>query len=232
MKILSLDTASDICSVCLLENDNVLLNKNINDKKTHSEKLMPLIKEVLDESNLNLTDIDLLAVNKGPGSFTGIRIGISTVKAFSDTLNIPALGISSLESLANNINLTGLVAVLIDAKNDNVYYGLFKKQENLYIPIGDFLAEHISVVLDSLSNFSEKITFLGNGSIIHKDLLHNKLKENAIFLDEKYSIPNAISIGKSAYYHFIKTDIKNCNLSPMYLKKSQAERALEDSHGN
>ena len=232
MKILSIDTASNICSVSILENNHVLIEKNIENQKTHSERLMPMIQEVLQETNLTLNNMDLFAVSKGPGSFTGIRIGISTIKAFSDALSIPALGITSLEGLAYNVDTDALIAVLLDAQNNNVYYGLFGKQGDTYTPIGSFLAEPITTILPLLTSFSEKIIFLGDGSMIHQELIHTTVKENAIFMSEDKSKAKASNIGKAAYYHYTNHCTETCILSPLYLKKSQAERALEESHGN
>jgi len=128
MKILSIDTSSDICSVAILEDDTLIKELHIDDIKTHSEKLMPLISDIFDKCNLTLDNIDLIACSKGPGSFTGIRIGIATVKAFSDSKKLNAIGISSLDGLAHNIENDGLTCALIDAKNNNVYFGLFENQ--------------------------------------------------------------------------------------------------------
>ena len=116
MKILSIDTASDLCTVALLENENCIKEIIVNDARNHSEKIMPVIEEVLKETNLSINDINLIVCDKGPGSFTGIRIGIGTALAFQDSLDIPCVGISSLESLAYNINREGIICSLIDAK--------------------------------------------------------------------------------------------------------------------
>ena len=125
MKILAIDTSSKICSVCILEDNALILEKHTDDEKTHSQNLMPLIDELFKEVNLTLDNIDLLACCLGPGSFTGIRIGLATIKAFADAKNIPVTGVTSLESLAYNVEQTGLIVSLIDAKNDNVYYSLY-----------------------------------------------------------------------------------------------------------
>ena len=109
MKILCIDTSSKLCSVAILEN-NALINKlELDNGLTHSETLMPLIKELLEKSNISLKDIELLISDIGPGSFTGIRIGVATCKAFSDSLNIPCIGISSLEVLAYNEKSNGII---------------------------------------------------------------------------------------------------------------------------
>ena len=96
MKILSIDTSSKICSVAVLDNKNVLKEENLNNGLTHSESLMPLIEQILIDTNLALKDINLIVCDLGPGSFTGIRIGVATAKAFRDSLNIPTVGVSSI----------------------------------------------------------------------------------------------------------------------------------------
>ena len=103
MKRLAVETSSKICAVALVENDKLIKEEIIEDENTHSVKLMPLIDELLKETNTNLEDIDLFAVDKGPGSFTGIRIGIATIKAFMDAKNKKGIGITSLECLAYNV---------------------------------------------------------------------------------------------------------------------------------
>ena len=132
MKILSIETSNKICSVAILEDKNLIKKIELNNGLTHSETLMPLIKQILEETKLSLSNIDLLVCDIGPGSFTGIRIGIATVKAFTDSLNIPSVGISSLEGLAYNIKNEGLICSLIDCKNNNCYYSLYELKNNTY----------------------------------------------------------------------------------------------------
>ena len=126
MKTLSLETSSKICSVAILEDKNLIKKIELDNGLTHSETLMPLIKQILEETNLTLSKIDLLVCDIGPGSFTGIRIGIATIKAFTDSLNIPSVGVSSLEGLAYNIKTDGIICSIIDCKNNNCYYALYK----------------------------------------------------------------------------------------------------------
>ncbi|MDO5557665.1 MAG: tRNA (adenosine(37)-N6)-threonylcarbamoyltransferase complex dimerization subunit type 1 TsaB [Clostridia bacterium] len=231
MKILAIDTSSNICSVAILEDSNPIMKKDINDELTHSQKLMPLIDEILKSCNLSLNDIDLLACSIGPGSFTGIRIGVATVKAFVDVKNIPVVGVTSLESLAYNIQDEGLICSMIDARNDNIYSGLFKHKENTYTLIGNLLAEHIDNILPVLKGYDQKIIFVGNGSTVQKD----KLLElpNANFANSENNLANAISIGKCAYNKFLNGEHGTSNtLLPLYLRKSQAERALEEKEKN
>lgn len=235
MKILSIDTASSICSVAILEDKKVIKEIENDDANTHSVKLMPQIEQILKETNLTLNDIDLLACDKGPGSFTGIRIGISTIKAFNDVTNIPSIGITSLMGLAYNIDFQGYICSLIDAKNNNVYYGLFDNTKKQYVKNGDYLAENINSVTEILKICNKPIFFVGNGSTVYKDVLKSSLKEKAIFSDnEELNNLTATSIGIAAFDVFNNNiHDEEYNLSPIYLKKSSAERELEEKqNGN
>lgn len=229
MKILSMNTSSNICAVALLEDKSVIKELIVDDANTHSVKLMPLISDLLKQCNISISDIDLFACDKGPGSFTGIRIGISTVKAFCDVTSKPGVGISSLTSLAYSSDYNGLICALIDAKNDNVYYGLFKHNNGIYEQVGEFLAENINCVTEILKNCNKPIFFVGNGSMIYKDMLQSNLKENAIIKDDnKFINLSAVNTGIAAFDAFVKTE--DCPLSPLYLKKSNAERELEEKN--
>ena len=224
MKILSIDTSSDICSVAILEDDIVIKELHIDDIKTHSEKLMPLISDIFNVCNLSLDNIDLIACSKGPGSFTGIRIGIATVKAFSDSKNIKSIGISSLDGLAYNIENVGLTCSLIDAKNNNIYFGLFEnyvlKDEYKAITIDEALN-----ILKNMANVEAGITFVGSGSVLYKDKIL-ELLPNSTFIEGDKNNSSAIGIGKAAFANY--TNNAFTSLSPLYLRKSQAERMLEE----
>lgn len=227
MKILAIDTSSKICSVCIFEDQNLILEKYSADEKTHSQKLMPLIDELFKESSLSLDNIDLLACCLGPGSFTGIRIGLATIKAFADTKNIPIVGVTSLESLAYNVTNPGLIASLIDAKNDNVYYSLFSYNGENYSQIGDYKADSIQNILEDLFIYDDKILFVGDGSEIHHDRIEELIK-NPVFATSNQNTQTSISIAKSAYNKFKNGLYGDSNqIQPIYLKKSQAERALD-----
>ena len=223
MKILSIDTASDLCTVAVLEDENCIKEITVSDARNHSEKIMPVIEQILGETSLTLKDIDLIVCDKGPGSFTGIRIGVGTVLAFQDSLNIPCVGISSLETLAYNVKQDGLVCSLIDAKNNNIYLGLFKFENNEYTQIGNLEFKTIDEALDLLKPYTSPITFVGDGAIVHKDLLKSNF-ENCIFVDKNDLSSYSLGIaGFETYKKGIQT-----SLMPLYLRKSQAERALEE----
>ena len=212
MKTLCIDTSSDICSVCIMQKNEVLKIKELKNGKTHSENLIPLIKEITED---NLDQIEAIACCVGPGSFTGIRIGISTVKAISEVKKLPIIGITSLESLAYNEKFDGIICTLIDARNNQVYSGIFEDHKL----IGEYIADDIDVALNAL-NKESNILFIGNGALLHKEKIIQKFGTKANFTEKNEQ--TSISIGKCAY---TKTKFENADtILPLYLRKSQAER--------
>lgn len=220
MKILSIETSAKRCAVALTEDENLIKEEIIEDENTHSVKLMPLVDKLLKENNTSINDIDLFACDIGPGSFTGIRIGVSTIKAFLDVTNKKAVGVSSLEILAEGLKENGIICSLIDAKNQNVYCGIFEKKENVLKPIEEFKFDNINNIVDFAKNINKKIIFVGDGSINYKDVIKCKL-ENVEILEENKL--NARNIGNIAFRKKEQAVDTN-NLKPMYLRKSNAER--------
>lgn len=223
MKILCIDTSSDICSVCVYEENNVIALKELKNGKTHSENLMPLIDELLKESNLKLNEINALACSVGPGSFTGIRIGISAIKAISEVTKLPVIGVTSLEALAANEEENGIVCTIIDARNDQVYAGLFNDKKLL----GDYFADDINIILENVKkDFNSKILFIGDGATLHKEKIYEKFGDYANFTDKNEQ--TSISIGKVAIIKYRNEEINTADtILPLYLRKSQAERMKE-----
>ena len=237
MKILSIETSNKICSVAILEDKNLIKKIELNNGLTHSETLMPLIKQILEETKLSLSNIDLLVCDIGPGSFTGIRIGIATVKAFTDSLNIPSVGISSLEGLAYNIKNEGLICSLIDCKNNNCYYSLYELKNNTYTLLEEPKADSVENCLNYLNyKYSNSvITFNGDVSL-YKELIENTSK-NFILLESTNTQFNNVKINSNnidvynlgiAGFNKFNKNGKDENLLPLYLKKPQAQRQLEE----
>ena len=232
MRILAVDTSSKNCSVAIVEvyenkNYNIIAFENSDDEKTHSQKLMPIVDKVFKEHNLTLKDMDLLACCVGPGSFTGIRIGIATMKAFADVTNIKTVSVTSLESLSYNIEEDGIIIPIIDCKNNNVYSAIFSRENNTYKQIGENIADNIdnAISLYKANAENKNITFVGDGSILYKDLLTSRLSNKLIFSNK--NTQSSISLAKCAYDKYLEGLYGDSNnLSPLYLRKSQAERAL------
>ena len=213
MKILAIDTSSEICSVAILENDTVVAENSLNDGKTHSENLMTIMENILTENKTKLNDIDMIACSVGPGSFTGIRIGVSSIKAIAEVLDVPVAAVTSLETLARNVEAKDATIVsLIDAKNDQVYAGIF--DENVKLK-EEYMADNINIVLEKVLKYENAI-FVGDGSLLHKDLILEKIN-SAKFVENNEQ--NAINIGLIGYKKYLEKDLKDADsIQPIYLR--------------
>ncbi len=231
MKILSIDTSSNICGVSILEDNKLICNLDIATDRTHSENLMPMIEETFSKTNLTLKDINLIVCDIGPGSFTGIRIGIATVKAFADSLGIPCIGISSLEALSYNSQDSKVVCSILDCKNDNCYFALYENNGDYFECLIEPQAEGLESTLAILKSYTEdnfenvEITFVGDGAIVFE----NKIKEtfeNAKFANS--NVLNSYNLGFCGFQKYRNGYDFEKEVLPLYLKKPQAQRQLEE----
>ena len=218
MKILAVDTSSSICSVAILEDDKLIDKNELDDGKTHSENLMPLLDELLKRNSMDIKEIEMIACTVGPGSFTGIRIGVATIKPIAEVLNIKVASVMSLEALARNVENKSTIVSLIDARNNQVYAGIFDENYNKK---EEYIADDINEVIKVLEKY-DNITFVGNGAILHKELLANSLKNVEFVENNKQTAEN---VGKIGYKKYLENDLCSADtIMPVYLRKSQAER--------
>lgn len=225
MKILSISTATNHLSVALNEGQKIIVEKNESDQRNHSEHLDPMIVRVLQENKLQLNDIDRFAVAIGPGSYTGLRIGITTVKMFASILNKDLVGISTLQALAKSANTNDLIISALDARNDNYFAGGYlmnqKKMLQNVIPDGHY---HIDILLAAIKSYITKnknthIIFLGSG-LKKQDKKIKELSLKYEYGTENQNVLHAGLIGQLAE----KEKAVNPNmLLPRYLRRTQAE---------
>ena len=231
MKLLGIDSSSLVASVAVVTDDVLTAEYTVDFKKTHSQTLLPMIDEVVTMLGMDLHEIDAIAVSGGPGSFTGIRIGVATVKAFADVKGIPVVGVTSLESLAYNIEENGYIIPIIDAKNNNLYSAIFSNKNYIYsTEIKDF-ADNIDNALNIYNNFlassQENIYFVGDGSIAYKNIIINNFQNKNIHFSTQ-NLQSSISLARCAYSKYLNGFYGDSNfISPIYLRKSQAERNLD-----
>jgi len=230
--ILGLDTTSKTCSVALLEGDNVIAEYTQNLPRTHSEKLMPLIDTVFRDTGYGPKDLDAVAVSRGPGSFTGLRIGVSTARALTQGLGLPAAGICTLEVLARGAFVgNNLVCPVLDARKSQVYTALYrfnKSFSNLEILQGPF-AVSIESLLELLSRYHEPVVFNGDGVIPYGEIFKKRLKERYLHLPHPLSYPRASLVAWCALKR-VEEGIpltSYLELKPLYLRVSEAERAQQ-----
>lgn len=237
MKILSMDTSSDVCSVALLENNNIVDELHNSSEREHSQSLMPMIKDLLEKNNISLDNIDLVACGIGPGSFTGIRIGIATVKAFADAKNIPVVGINSLEAqaylaLMEEEKKNCKILSMIDARNENAYVAVYRCKNGNFSVYKNPEIMSISNATEYL-NFKEDVLITGNVPLekieallrakIYNEQAQGDDTKKYKFVKSSHTFAEAIGIAAFDKYQNGMYGDSN-SIMPMYLNLSQAEK--------
>lgn len=228
MKILSADTSAKTASAAIIEDGKVLAEYNMQTGLTHSQTLMPMIDTVLRLANVTAAEIDGFACANGPGSFTGLRIGIGAIKGLSYGLNKPCIGISTLHALANNLSgIEGIICAVMDARCNQVYNAIFESSAEDFSEIISDRAISIENLGEDLAKFTKNIFLVGDGA----DLCYNKLKTNikGLFLaNELVRFQHAASVGLLAAQKLENGEgCTAADLSAVYLRLPQAERELK-----
>ena len=170
MKVLGIDTSSLATSVAVIEDNKLICEYTINTKKTHSQKLMPMIENMLNISDLNINEIDLIAVCEGPGSFTGLRIAMATAKAIAHVNNLPIVGINSVELLAGNMNLCDKkICSILDAQRTQVYMGQYKFEDNKLVELKGVDVVEIDDLIEELKDTNEEGIIVGEAVYKYED---------------------------------------------------------------
>ena len=223
MKILSVSTATNHLSVALNDGQQVIVEKNEQDERNHSEHLDPLIDEILKDNNLTLKDIDRFAVAIGPGSYTGLRIGITTVKMFASILSKEVVGISTLQALAKGVKEEALVITGLDARNNNYFAAgyLSRDVQQNVIPDGHY---NIDVLIKAIQEYVaknevKKIIFVGSG-LKKQD---EKIKSLGIPYEYGTDEQNVIHAGLIGQLAENASPVDPDKLLPRYLRRTQAE---------
>lgn len=227
MIVLSIDSASKVATAALLDENNLIAEYTINNKMEHSTLIMDMVDKLLSDSNLSIDDIDGFIVSKGPGSFTGLRIGMATVKGLSFGTNKPYVSISSLDALAYSlVSFDGIICPIMDALRDSVYTCLYKSNNGKLEKLIDYSALELDDLIKILKDKNEKVIFTGDGLIKHKDYLSANLT-NSFFAPNHLSIIRASALGDLGIKLLLDNKCDELNSSPFYLKKPQAQRELE-----
>lgn len=228
MIVLSIDSSSQVATVALVKDDSLISEYTLNYKREHSVLVMDMVEKLLKDNNLDINDIDGFVVSKGPGSFTGLRIGMATVKGLSFGSNKPYVSVSSLDALAYSlINFDGIICPIMDALRDNVYTCLYKNENGSLIPLINHSALDLSELTEILKEKNEKVIFTGDGVSKHKEYLLNNVP-NCTFAPNHLSVIRASSLGELGIKLLSKGEYDDSNSAPLYLKKPQAQRELEN----
>jgi len=224
MKILAIDTSTTHSSCAVMDDNNIVGDFSINQSMSHNEILLVMVDEMLKKLNIDIEDIDLFVAVTGPGSFTGIRIGVTVVKALAMALNKPIVAVNTLEALSFGVFSDKKKIPLIDARGERVYYGVYEGINNKNI-----VAPALLTIDELLEEFSDKgeFVFVGDCVNLYKDrILSIKNFEITPACLNSCISKNACVIGKQK---FERGDISDCfSLSPEYVRLSQAQRDLEN----
>jgi tRNA threonylcarbamoyladenosine biosynthesis protein TsaB len=226
MLILALDTSTQSASIALIDDSVTLCEININLGVNHSLIVLPAIHDLCRIANIEIGNIDLFACTRGPGSFTGIRVGISTLKGIALATGKPVVGVSTLDALA--YNLAGsemLVCPMLDARKNQVYTALYRTKPDNILEIKE--NERIVNVRDFLLNIDDKTLFVGDGAMKHARLIHDSLPDKSFFASHIHQNVRAVTVGLLGKKNYNKGDSLNPdNLAPAYLRLSEAEMSL------
>ena len=227
MIVLSVDSSSKVATVALLKDNYLLGEYTINDKKEHSVLLMPMIDNLLKDCSLTIDDVDSYVVSKGPGSFTGLRIGMATIKGLSFGSSKPYISVSSLDALAYSVSsFDGIVCPIMDALRENVYTSLYKNVNNKFERILDYTPIDLCDLIALLKEKNEKVIFTGDALEKHRQYIEENF-ENAYFAPAHLSVIRASSLGEVGLKLLKEGQCDDPSSAPFYLKKPQAERELE-----
>ncbi len=228
MRVLAIDTSSDTATVAVMEDDILLGEYIINHKKTHSQKIMVMIERLLEDLELSVSDIDVFSAAVGPGSFTGLRIGVATIKALAHSVKKPTVGVSTLEGLAYNIPFTdALIVTIMDARRNHVFNGAYEWENGVLKEVIEPNACDIKMCIDRVRD--KKTVFVGDGVNVHRSIIKDTLCGNVSFAPGHLRNAKASSVAMCAMDKLNKGIIVNyADLKPEYLRLSQAERELLD----
>lgn len=226
MKILAIESASVTASCAVSDGDNILGEFTLSHKKTHSEKLMPLIEELMRELDIKLQDIDVIAVSEGPGSYTGLRIGAAIAKSMAFAANIPIVNIPTMMSLAGNIyDVDKLIVPIMDAKAGRVYTGIYKWENDNLVAVKEQFPCNLDELIALLNDCDESVIFNGDGSVNYKNIIEEKLNRKPLFAPSKFNYLNASTLSYIGYRMAERGDtVSASEFNPQYLRLSQAER--------
>jgi len=227
LKILSIDTATDICGIAITEDKQLITEYRSNFKRAHAEKIINSMARVLEDAALSLTELDGIAVSIGPGSFTGLRIGLSVVKGIAFSNNLPVVSVVTLDALAYQaLFRNDQICPIIKAQADEAYTALYK--------VKDFTLERTCdyrlINLDMLEDFiTRKTLVINNGMKNLNEYTNNELIQIA---PEELSFLSGITFAQLGYEKFQKGEVENIEtLEPFYLKEFKVKKKQGSVNG-
>ena len=227
MTILAIDSSAKAASVCIANEEKIIGEFFINTLLTHSQTLMPMTEQLLKNTKMTIDEVDAIAVNAGPGSFTGVRIGVAAAKGLAFPKNLPCVSVSTLESMAYNLLGTDcVVCAVMDARCSQVYNAMFRIKGETVERLTDDRALSLSDLLLEFKQTDERILIVGDGAEITYDFLKNEAS-NAVLAPKNRRTQTASSVALAAFQKLFEGKTKTAaELMPIYLRLPQAQREL------
>lgn len=227
MKIMAFDSSGNVASVAMLEDDTLLAEYTVNYKKTHSQTLMGMMDEIVKMTECDLSELAAIAVAKGPGSFTGLRIGSATVKGLAMALDIPVVGIPTMEAMAYNIwGSDAYICPMMDARREQVYTGIYQfDADGEMTEIKQQCAVAVEEIIAELNALDGRCILLGDGVPPYMDIIKSRLTLPYTIAPANMNRQRAASIGVAAFKYISQGKTESATEhAPVYLRVSQAER--------
>lgn len=231
MKIIGMDSSGLTASVAIAEDDKLVAEYSVNYKKTHSQTLVPMLDEISKMTELDLSTVDAIAIAKGPGSFTGLRIGSATAKGLGLALNIPIVEIPTTDGLAYNFFGTDrLVCPIMDAKRDQVYTGLYEFVDDKLKVLQPATAEPVEDTIARVNAAGRPVIFLGDGVAVYRERIESLIKVPVTFAAAHKCMQSAASIATLGMEYYKEGKfVPAAEHVPDYLRLSQAERERKEA---
>lgn len=223
MLILALDSTAVVASVALCRDETPVASFHVKNGNTHSETLLPMVETVLKTAGFSINDVDLFACSVGPGSFTGVRIGVATIKGLAFGKNKPCIGISTLEALAlNAMPFDGIICPVMNARRGQVYNALFRYENEALVRLCPDRALSALELNTEMTEKGEPYALVGDGI---EEMARVASKNTPERTSPLLTDQNAISVAKCAYRAFLGgQNSTDAELKPVYLRLPQAER--------
>ena len=230
MNILAVDASGVAGSVAYIKEGKLAGEYYFCDKLTHSQTIMPMLEHMKSLIQMDLSEVDAVAVTSGPGSFTGLRIGVTAAKALALALEVPIVGVPTLDVIAGALCFTPhYICPMMDARRNQVYTALYKREDEKLVRLTDYMAIDLNEYIESLKAYEGKIIFLGDGASVYQEMLQNILGEKVLFAPNFCNLQRASVLGNLAERLYAEGKGEDPSLFvPMYLRKSQAEREKEE----
>ncbi len=226
MKLLAIDSSGMVASVAVWEDDLLLAEYTINYKKTHSQTLLPMLDEAAKMIELDLKSVDAIAVTRGPGSFTGLRIGSATAKGLGLALKKPVIPVPTVDALAYNLAYAGgYICPIMDARRSQVYTGIYTFEGAELHTVQEQTPMAVAELAEKLNQLEGPVLFLGDGVPVYEQMLRELLTVEYSFVPAHMNRQRAGSLAALAARLYEKGEyVTAMEFQPDYLRLSQAER--------